>query len=216
MNIILKKFIAELVGTFALVFCGTGAIIINEASGGSVTHVGIAITFGLIVLAMIYAFGNTSGAHINPAVTLAFWLAKKFPTTHLAPYLIAQLVGAILASIVLKVLFPQNELLGATLPANTAMQSFILEIILTFFLMLVIFQVAMGDKTQEMMAGIVIGAVVLLEALFAGPISGASMNPARSIAPALISGHLTHLWIYILAPIIGASMSILVWKAIKP
>ncbi|MGB0521477.1 MAG: aquaporin [Flammeovirgaceae bacterium] len=215
MRLMLKKCLAELVGTFALVFCGTGAIIINEVSGGTVTHVGIAITFGLIVLAMIYAFGDTSGAHINPAVSVAFWAAKKMPTQALFPYISAQLIGALLASLTLKLLFPTSTLLGATLPANSAMQSFVLELILTFFLMLVIIQVATGSKAKGEMAGIAIGAVVLLEALFAGPISGASMNPARSIAPALLSGHLNHLWIYLIAPILGALISVFMWKIIK-
>lgn len=215
MHFVIKKWVAECTGTFALVFCGTGAIVINESSGGAVSHVGIAITFGLIVLAMIYTFGNTSGAHLNPAVTIAFWLAKQFPRQQLVSYISAQLVGACLASFTLKLLFPENALLGATLPANSALQTFILEVILTFFLMLVILHVATGTKLQTDMAGVVIGAVVLLEALFAGPISGASMNPARSIGPALCAGHFTHLWIYIIAPTLGAILSIFVWKATK-
>src|SRR5690606_28455418 len=134
----MKKYIAELIGTFALVFCGTGAIIINQESGGTVTHVGVAITFGLIVMSMIYAFGNVSGAHVNPAVSIAFAVAKKFPAKQLLPYIISQLAGAVLASVTLKFLFPANEFLGATIPAGTDMQSFVLEVILTFFLMLVI------------------------------------------------------------------------------
>lgn len=215
MRLTLKKCMAELVGTFALVFCGTGAIIINETSGGAVTHAGIAITFGLIVLAMIYAFGDTSGAHINPAVSLAFWVAKKMPSKDLAPYILSQVFGACLASLTLKFLFPDNSLLGATLPAYSPEQTFVLEVILTFFLMLVIIQVATGSKAKGEMAGIAIGSVVLLEALFAGPISGASMNPARSLAPALLSGHLTHLWIYLIAPTLGAVIGIAVWKVIK-
>ncbi len=208
----MKKYVAELLGTFALVFCGTGAIVINQQTNGSVSHVGIAITFGLIVMAMIYTLGSISGAHLNPAVTIAFTLAKRFELKQVIPYIIAQLSGAIIASLILKYLFPANDTLGATLPAGTLLQSFILEFILTFFLMLVIINVATGSKEQGMFAGLAIGSTVLLEAMFAGPICGASMNPARSISPAVISGHTEHLWIYIAATIPGAALAIPVWK----
>ena len=144
----MNKYLAEFIGTFALVFCGTGAIIINHQTG-AVTHVGIAITFGLIVMAMIYALGNVSGAHLNPAVTIAFSLAKRFPTNQIAPFVSSQLLGAISASLVLRFLFPQDQLLGATIPSGNTMQSFVLEFILTFFLMLVIINVATGSKEQE-------------------------------------------------------------------
>jgi len=204
----MKKYTAEFIGTFALVFCGTGAIIINQESGGVITHAGIAITFGLIVMSMIYALGNISGCHINPAVTIAFTLAKKFPLKQVLPYVGSQLAGAFLASITLGYLFPYNNTLGATLPSGAALQSFIIEFILTFFLMLVIINVATGSKEQGMFAGLAIGSVVLLEAMFAGPISGASMNPARSIAPAVVSGSIQHLWVYIIAPILGAAAAI--------
>jgi aquaporin NIP len=208
----MRKYFAELLGTFALVFCGTGAIIINQETSGVVSHVGIAVTFGFIVMSMIYTFGNISGAHLNPAVTIAFTLSGRFPPKELLPYIISQIVGALLASIVLHYLFPNNELLGTTLPAGSEGQSFILEFILTFFLMLVIINVATGSKEQGMFAGLAIGSVVLLEAMFAGPICGASMNPARSLAPALVSGHLTHLWIYLVATTAGAALAIPVWK----
>ena len=208
----MNKYLAELLGTFAVVFCGTGAIVINQNYNGSVTHAGIAITFGFIVMAMIYALGDISGAHMNPAVTIAFTIAKKFPLKQVSPYLISQLSGALLATATLKCLFPSNETLGATLPAGSEMQSFILEFILTFFLMLVIINVATGSKEQGMFAGLAIGSTVLLEAMFAGPVCGASMNPARSISPAIISGHTEHLWIYIVAPISGAAFAILIFK----
>ncbi len=195
-----------------MVFCGTGAIIINQHTNGAISHVGVAITFGLIVMAMIYALGNISGAHLNPAVTIAFTLAKKFEKKQVAPYIISQLVGAFIASLVLKYLFPTNEFLGATIPTGTALQSFILEFILTFFLMLVIINVATGSKEQGMFAGLAIGSTVLLEAMFAGPICGASMNPARSLAPAIVSGHTEHLWVYIIATILGAGLAIPTWK----
>lgn len=211
----MRKYLAEFIGTFALVFCGTGAIIINQESGGVVTHVGIAITFGLIVAAMIYALGNISGAHLNPAVTMAFWVGKHFSAKEILPYIISQALGALAASFTLQFLFPANELLGATMPAGSEMQSFVLEIILTFLLVLVIFQVAKGSKEQGMFAGLAIGSVVLLEALFAGPICGASMNPIRSIAPAVVSGHLEHLWIYLTAPFSGALLAVFTWQLLK-
>lgn len=215
LNVVTKnmnKYIAELIGTFALVFCGTGAIVIDQQSGGAVTHVGIAITFGFIVMAMIYSLGDISGAHMNPAVTIAFTIAKRFQLKQVLPYIISQLAGAFLASVTLHYLFPTNETLGATLPAGTEVQSFILEFILSFFLMLVIINVATGSKEQGMFAGLAIGSTVLLEAMFAGPICGASMNPVRSITPAIVSGHLEHLWIYIAAPILGAAFVIPVFK----
>ena len=204
----MRAYIAELIGTFALVFCGTGAVIIDQQSGGAVTHTGIAITFGLIVMCMIYSLGPISGAHLNPAVSIAFTIAKRFPVKLLPGYIISQLTGALLASFILKFLFPLNKLLGATIPIGTEMQSFILELILTFFLMLVIINVSLGSKEQGMFAGTAIGAVVGLEAMFAGPVCGASMNPARSIAPAIASGHTEHLWVYIIAPITGALLAV--------
>ena len=204
----MNRYLAELLGTFALVFCGTGAIVINQQAGGVITHVGIAITFGFVVMAMIYVLGDISGAHMNPAVTIAFTIAKRFSVKQVLPYIISQAAGAILASATLKYLFPTNETLGATFPAGTEMQSFVLEFILTFFLMLVIINVATGSKEQGMFAGLAIGSTVLLEAMFAGPVCGASMNPIRSISPAIVSGHLEHLWIYIAAPIAGAAFAI--------
>jgi aquaporin Z len=211
----MRKYIAEIIGTFALIFCGTGAIIINQESGGAITHTGIAATFGLIVAAMIYTVGDISGAHLNPAVTIAFWVAKVFPAKEILPYILSQGIGAFLASFTLHYLFPANETLGATLPSGTAMQSFVLELILTFLLMFTIIHVAKGSKEQGMFAGIAIGSVVLLEAMFAGPICGASMNPIRSLSPAVVSGHLEHLWVYLSAPTLGAILAVLVWKGLK-
>jgi aquaporin NIP len=208
----MSKYLAELLGTFALVFCGTGAVIIDQEFNGAVSHVGIAFTFGLIIMAMIYALGDISGAHMNPAVTIAFTLAKRFPLKQVPAYLISQLAGAFLASLTLRFLFPGNEILGTTLPAGSEMQSFVLEFLLTFFLMLVIINVATGSKEQGMFAGLAIGSTVLLEAMFAGPVCGASMNPARSLSPAFVSGHLEHLWIYIAAPVAGAAFAIPVFQ----
>jgi aquaporin Z len=203
-----KKLLAEFLGTFALVFAGTGAIVINQASGGAITHAGIALTFGLVVLAMIYAFGDVSGAHLNPAVTTAFALAKRFPWSDVPGYVVAQLAGAFAASGLLRYLFPLDGKLGSTLPAGAAGQSFIMEVVLTFLLMLVVLSVSTGSKEKGITAGIAVGAVIALEAMFAGPVCGASMNPARSIAPAIVSGHLEHLWIYLTAPVLGAWLAV--------
>jgi aquaporin Z len=200
--------LAELIGTFALVFAGTGAIVINAVSGGAITHVGIALTFGLIVLAMIYTFGDVSGAHLNPAVTLAFAAAGRFDWRDVPGYVAAQAAGAFAASGLLRFLFPTHPTLGATLPAGLALQSFILEVVLTALLMLVILNVSTGAKEKGITAGLVIGAVIALEAMFAGPICGASMNPVRSLAPAVISGHLEQLWVYLTAPTLGALLMV--------
>jgi aquaporin NIP len=204
-----KKLVAEFLGTFCLVFAGTGAIVIDAVSGGSVSHVGVALTFGLIVLAMIYAIGDISGAHINPAVTIAFFAARRFEAGCVVPYVASQCAGAFMASVVLRFLFPQSPTLGATAPAGSTMQSFMLEIILTALLMFVILSVSTGAREKGITAGIAVGAVIALEAMFAGPICGASMNPARSLAPALVSGHLGGLWIYLVAPVLGGAIGVI-------
>jgi aquaporin NIP len=211
-----KNYFAEALGTFTLVFCGTGAVVIDEITKGAVSHAGIAVTFGLIVMAMIYAFGEQSGAHLNPAVTIAFAVNKNFPLQKIMPYVCSQCAGALAASLVLKLLFPASIFLGATIPAGSSMQSFVLEVFLTFFLMIVILRVATGSKEQGLFAGIAIGSVVLLEAMFAGPISGASMNPARSLAPAIVSGNTDALWIYLTAPTLGAVSAVFIHQLIKP
>jgi aquaporin NIP len=208
----MKRYFLELFGTFALVFCGAGAIVMNDASGGAVTHVGIALTFGLIVMAMIYSIGAQSGAHINPAVTIAFWASGTFDKKDVFPYVAAQITGAVLASAVLYCLFPEHATQGATLPLNSYSQAFVIEVLLSFILMFVIVNVSEGSKETGKMAGIAIGGVVALEALFAGPITGASMNPARSIGPALFSGELQYLSLYIAAPIVGMLLATLFCK----
>jgi aquaporin NIP len=210
-----RKLAAEFVGTFALVFAGTGAIVINETTGGAITHVGVALTFGLIVLAMIYAVGDISGAHLNPAVSLGFFAARRFSLSEVVPYILSQCAGALVASVILRLLFPQNVMLGATLPAGSAAQSFVLEAILTAILMFVILSVSTGAAEKGITAGIAVGAVIGLEAMFAGPICGASMNPARSLAPALISGHLQYVWIYLLAPLTGACVGVLACRCAR-
>jgi aquaporin NIP len=205
----MKKILSEFLSTFFLVFAGTGSIVINQESNGAITHVGIALTFGLVVAAMIYSFAQYSGAHMNPAVTIALAVGNKLPGKEVPLYLISQLAGAFFASFLLRFLFPLNELLGTTLPSGSAMQSFILEIVLTFFLM---FAVLSTTKEKNSYAGFVIGFVVLLEAMFAGPICGASMNPFRSLAPAIVSGHFNYVWIYLLAPTFGAILAMFTFK----
>ncbi len=201
----MRKLAAEVFGTFSLVFAGTGAIVINDAHAGAVSHVGIGLTFGLIVLAMIYAVGDVSGCHLNPAVTLGFFAARRFQGGWVAPYIGSQCLGAVLASGVLRAMFPSDPTLGATLPAGgAAVQSFVLEFILTMILMFVILSVSTGSKEKGVLAGVAVGSVIALEALFAGPVSGASMNPARSLAPALVAWRLEHLWVYLTAPVLGA------------
>ena len=211
----MKKYISEFIGTFSMIFCGTGAMTVNEVTGGEVTHVGIAITWGLIVMAMIYAFGETSGAHFNPAVTIAFAFAKKFSWKEVPKYIVAQILGAFAASLLLWYLFPASENLGATIPTVDVWRAFVLELLLTFFLMVVIINVSTGSKEMGIIAGIAVGGVVLLEAMFAGPITNASMNPARSIAPNIVSGNIDGLWLYILAPILGALLAVVSCKLIK-
>jgi aquaporin NIP len=211
----MKKLFAEYLGTFALVFAGTGAITINDVSHGAITHVGIALTFGLVVLAMIYALGDISGAHLNPAVTVGFFVSGRSPASTLFPYIGAQVSGALTASLVLKALFPSHSTLGATLPSGTEMQSFVLELILTFLLMLVILNVSTGAKEKGITAGIAVGAVIALEAMFAGPVSGASMNPARSFAPAVVTMNFAALWIYIAGPLLGALLAVFSCRCIN-
>lgn len=211
----MRRPLAEFLGTFILVFAGTGAIVINGLAGGVIGHAGIALTFGLVVLAMIYTFGDISGAHLNPAVTIAFAAARRFPWNEVPLYLGAQLAGAFAASGLLKFLFPDPGTLGATLPSGSASQSFVLEVVLTAILMLVILSVSTGSKEKGITAGIAIGATVGLEAMFAGPICGASMNPARSLAPAIVSGHLEHLWLYPAATVLGALLAVPLCQAVR-
>ena len=211
----MRRFVSEAVGTFFLVFAGTGAIIINDISKGAITHLGIAMTFGLIVTVLIYSFGRISGAHFNPVVTLGFWLSKRFDSKDVLPYLGSQFIGAIAASSLLYILFPVHSSLGATMPAGSAMQSLILETILTLLLVLVILNVTSGSKEEGLLAGVAIGGAVGLEALFAGPICGASMNPVRSLAPAIISGQMQGIWIYMAGPFLGAFLAVGLHKLLK-
>jgi aquaporin Z len=208
----MRNYISEVIGTFFLIFAGCGAMVVNTYSGGALGHVGVAMTWGLIVMVIIYTIGDISGAHLNPAVTLGFWIAKRFKGKEVLPYIVAQTIGAFLASFTLKFMFPLDDTLGASLPSSTWEQSFIMELILTFLLMYVILNVSSGAKEKGIMAGTAIGATVGLEAMFAGPVCGASMNPIRSIAPALVSGHTEYLWAYIISTILGAVLAVYIFK----
>jgi MIP family channel proteins len=208
-------YVAEGIGTFGVVFAGCGAIMIDTISKGQITHVGVGLVFGLIITVMIYTFGHISGAHFNPAVTLAFVLARHFPLQRLPGYWCAQCVGAIGAALCLRFLLGNVATIGATLPAGSAWQSFGFEFLLTFFLMFVIMAMATDTRAVGQAAALAIGGTVGLEALFAGPISGASMNPARSLGPALVSGVWTAQWVYLLAPFLGAIAGALVYRLLR-
>lgn len=213
----LPAYVAEGIGTFALIFAGCGAIMTDRLSGGQVTHVGVGLVFGLVIAAMIYATGHLSGAHLNPAVTLGFVLARHFPLRRMWGYWLAQIAGATAAALCLRLLLGDVAHLGATLPAvrGGEWQSFWLEVLLTFFLMFVIMAVATDTRAVGQAAALAIGATVGLEALFAGPISGASMNPARSLGPALVAGVWTAQWVYLLAPPLGAAGAALLYRWLK-
>jgi MIP family channel proteins len=206
---------AECIGTFMLVFAGTGAIVISASRDGAISHEGIAATFGLVVMVLIYALGHVSGAHLNPGVTLAFAAVRHFQMREVAPYWAAQFAGALGASLVLRLLFGNLAALGATLPSIPQADAFVLEVILTFLLMFVITAVATDSRAVGQAAAIAIGATVGLAALFAGPVTGASMNTARSLAPALVSGETDALWLYIVAPPLGAVLGALVYHLIR-
>ena len=211
-----RKLVAEFLGTFALVFVGVGAIAVNDVSGGAISGVGVALAFGLVVTVVIYILGDVSGAHINPAVTVGLWAARRHPFRLVGPYVLSQCAGALLASILLRLLFPAQANLGITVPAGPSAQSFVLEIGLAWILMFVILMVTTGPRQRKMIAGAAIGAVIAIGAFLAGPVSGASMNPARSLGPALVAGHLDSLWIYLGAPVLGALLAIPLCRWVHP
>ncbi|MDJ0928225.1 MAG: aquaporin [Gammaproteobacteria bacterium] len=212
---LVRRCAAELFGTFALVFAGTGAMVVDGLAGADISHVGVAFTFGLVVMAMIYAVGDVSGAHLNPAVSLGFWLARRFPGREVAPYAISQITGAVLASLLLLASFPDAATLGQTQPAAGSLTALVFEIAMTSILMFVILGVSTGAKEKGLMAGMAIGGTVALCALFGGPVSGASMNPARSIGPAVASGELFDLWIYLIGPVTGAACAWLACRCVR-
>jgi aquaporin NIP len=205
---------AEFVGTFALVFAGCGAIMV-DAKTHALDHVGVAFSFGLVIMVMIYAVGHISGAHFNAAVTFAFALSRHFPWPRAVGYWTAQFLGALAAAAILRGSLGDIADVGATLPSGSQAQSFLWELVLSFFLMFVIIAVATDTRAVGEAAAIAIGGIIGLDALFGGPISGASMNPMRSLGPALVSGNLHALWLYIAAPILGTSLGALTYQLVR-
>jgi aquaporin NIP len=213
---LLRRAAAEGIGVFALVFAGCGAIVTEAEHPGSLGTVGIALVFGLIVMAMVYATGHLSGAHLNPAVTIAFVLTRHFPRAEALAYLLAQVAGALVAAGLLAAIWPGDPAaLGTTMPTVGAGSAFAYEVVLTAFLMFVILAVATDTRAVGAAAAIAIGGTVGLDALFGGPITGASMNPARSLGPALVSGELHDLWIYLLAPVVGAAIGAVAYQLVR-
>ena len=225
-----NRYFAEFIGTFVLVLMGCGGIVVNEIFANTLGHLGICLTFGLVVMAIIYSIGNISGAHINPAVTLGFFFAGRLDKKYLLPYVVSQFIGATLAMVLLYLLFPHHNTLGATLPNIPLVSAILVEVFITFILMFVILSVSKGHKEKGTMAGVSIGGTVAFMALVAGPLTGASMNPARSLVPAFFSGMffgkfelfdilevtpLAYLLIYLLAPIIGVLLAIPTCKWIQ-
>ena len=209
-----RALVAESIGTFALVFAGAGAIMV-DAKTHALGHVGVAISFGLVIMAMIYAVGHISGAHFNPAVSFAFALTRHFPWPRVVAYWVAQAAGALLAAAILRASLGNVAHVGATLPSGTQGQSFLWEVVLTLFLMFVIMAVATDTRAVGEAAAIAIGGTVGLDAMFGGPVSGASMNPARSLGPAVVSGDLHALWLYLLAPLAGAGVGALAYQFVR-
>ncbi|MES2621863.1 MAG: aquaporin [Bacteroidota bacterium] len=211
----MKKYLTEFIGTFILIFAGTGAVIVNQQTNGALGLPGIAAVWGFVIIALIYSFGDISGTHINPAVTVAFAFDKRFEWKEVPAYLVSQFFGALAASATLHFLFPENSTLGITQPSGTQMQSLVLEVLMTFILMMVILRVSTGAKEKGITAGIAIGGTVWFLVLFGGPVSGTSLNPTRSLAPALLTGNLQSLWLYILGPVAGAFLAVIVHRIIN-
>lgn len=210
----MRALVAELIGTFTLVFAGAGAIMVDEKTH-QLGHVGVAIVFGLVIMVMIYAVGHISGAHFNPAVSFAFALTRHFPWTRLLGYWAAQVSGALIAAAILRGSLGNRAHVGATLPAGSQGQAFLWEVVLTFFLMFVIMSVATDTRAVGEAAAIAVGGTVGLDAMFGGPVTGAAMNPARSLGPALVSGDLHALWLYIAAPLLGAAVGGLAYQFLR-
>ena len=207
--------IAEFLGTFFLVFFGCGAVVVDTLFGGDLGHVGICIVFGLVVMAVIYSLGNVSGAHINPAVTIALCFAGRFEPRHMPGYISMQLMGATSAALLLRWIFSETEILGLTLPNINLFEAFFVEIVISFALMSVVLNVGGDQQEKKIMAGAVVGGVVTLAALVAGPVTGASMNPARSLGPAIAALNFESIWLYVVAPVIGMLLACPVFSWIQ-
>lgn len=212
----MNRLLAEFLGTFFLVFAGTGAVVVDDLRGHPIGAPGIALVFGMVVLTLIYAFGELSGAHFNPAVTLGFASSGRFRWKDVPGYVVSQFLGAFAASLLLRGIFPQHPGLGSTQPSGSPLSAAVMELFLTLFLMLVILRVSTGAREKGITAGIAVGAMIGLEAMFAGPFCGASMNPARSAGPALVSGQLQHLWVYFAAPCAGALFAVVLDRLLGP
>jgi aquaporin NIP len=210
----MKRYLAEFLGTFAMVFCACGAIIADQHLDAGIGGIGVSLVFGLVIMVMIFAVGSVSGAHFNPAVTLGFLATGEFEKKEVAPYLIAQFAAAIVASGLHLLIFPGTPTFGETLPTIGIANSFVLELICTFFLMLVILM-SISDERSKPFAAIAIGGTVGLEALFAGPMTGASMNPARTLGPAIASGNFEGIWLYMAAPVTGALLAVVAYKIMR-
>lgn len=206
--------LSEAIGAFALVFAGCGAIMV-DAKTGALGQTGVAISFGLVIMAMVYATGHVSGAHLNPAVSVAFALTRHFPWPRVAAYVGAQVAGALTAAAILRASLGDVASVGATLPSGSDGQAFLWELVLTFFLMFVIMAVATDTRAVGEAAALAIGGTVGLDAMFGGPVTGASMNPARSLGPAVVSGELGSLWLYVLAPLAGAALGAFAYQLVR-
>jgi aquaporin NIP len=213
----MKKYFAEFLATFCLIFIGIGVVAAEppEIYHGGIGPLGIALVWGITVSAMIYTFGKISGAHMNPAVTITFWMVKLFETKHVLPYIISQLLGALSACICLRYLFPLPHSLGITRPAIEPTNAFLIEIGLSFILMLVILFTSQGSKETGILSGLAVGGIILAEILFGGALTGASMNPARSLAPAMVTMYFKHIWIYLTAPFLGMFLAGIIWMLMK-
>jgi aquaporin NIP len=209
----MKKYLAEVIGTFILLFVGTGCVVVEQQTG-ALGLTGIATVWGLVIIALIYAFGDISGTHLNPAVTVAFAVDKRFEWKEVPAYLVAQFIGAISASVLLHSLFPENKTLGITQPSGTMLQAFVMETVMTFILMMIILRVSVGAKEKGITAGIAIGGTVWFLVLFGGPICGTSLNPTRSLAPAIVTANFQSLWLYMVAPFVGALSAVLVHRVL--
>jgi len=211
----LKKNLSEFLATFSLIFFGCGAMVVNQLYDGIIGHIGTNLVFGLIIMVMIYSVGDISGAHMNPAVTFAFYIDHQLDLKTTFYYIVSQLIGSLSASLVLKLLFPKALLLGNTIPTGSYLQVFVLEFIVSFLLFLLIVNVSEGPKETGMMAGIAVGSYIMVSGLFAGPVGGNSLNPARTLGPAIVTLRFDGLYLYLIAPVLGTTLASKVSKVFR-